>query len=445
MKSVKSLYVFIAVAVVLPAWLSGEPILIEESAVLRDFDFYEEFGNEGVKIDSENLTMMFLHYDSETRINSYKSFRLDVQEPEIEETVVIDELKYQQDVVEFNLIPEQHNELTNNRDPMIMHESSQPQLDLDKAMRKFRKIDIPDKYRINVLGGMSTSFRNVRITEHKNEDGARIITKFEYFYITENKDGSLTFKIDTLIPKEPILSESVLKWEEIIPFYSEENEDEESDQDASDTTEPQASTNSLQGWYTYIQADKHYPWSEFKNFMMADVSIYIVRWDDVEDGVSEITSDFALRSTLSWWIDKFWAEDYSLNIGIENEIFYREDEESSAESLDYKIAEDEIRGGFVPIRVRNPFVRQVVDTVTRASGEKEDLWGIFEVSLILDMDADWDNDAFSGFGRGGPRGIDTDAPDGFNFRWTLNEKGENADDRHYRIKLYSSVQTRGIS
>ncbi|MCY3541177.1 MAG: hypothetical protein OXH31_04645, partial [Gammaproteobacteria bacterium] len=199
----------------------GEAVKIGEWHALRAFDFYENFGNEGVKIDSENLTMMFLHRDPESRMHSYKSFRLDVVEPAVEELVTIDQKNYQQDAVEFHLVPEQRNELTNNLDSHITHENSRPKLNLDKAMEKFQDIVVPTKYKTDVKGGAHLSFSNVRITLYKKEDGTSEATQFEYFYITENPDGSLVFKIETLTPEEPIFIDRTKIWEEVIPSIPE--------------------------------------------------------------------------------------------------------------------------------------------------------------------------------------------------------------------------------
>ncbi|MCY3540438.1 MAG: hypothetical protein OXH31_00805, partial [Gammaproteobacteria bacterium] len=151
--------------------------------------------------------------------------------------------------------------------------------------------------------------------------------------------------------------------------------------------------------------------------------------------------------TFSWWIDRFWEEDFSVNIELENEIYYRAEEESNDELLDQSTALSEVRGGGLgatPPGGRGIFQRRTVDTDTQSKGEKNDIWGIVEVRLYGDFDGDWDNDVIGGVGRILPKRIDTDRPEGFNLKWTINERGEEADSHNYRIKLLSSVRTKGM-
>lgn len=239
MKLMNSVYIVLVGAITLSVSLSAAP-KFEESDVLEHFDFFESFGNQGIEIDKENLTIMFLHQDAELGVNSYKSFRMNVVEPEVEEKAVIDQMSFEHDKLEFHLIPEKQNDLTQSLKDFVTYDSSVQPFDKKKAYKKLRKMEVPDEYRQKVKGGVWVAINNVRFTQYSVEASDKdMVTKIEVFSITQNPDGSIVIGIETYIPEEPVDAELIYDWNSLFP--SPPNEDDSTELDSQ---EPYASLNS---------------------------------------------------------------------------------------------------------------------------------------------------------------------------------------------------------
>lgn len=239
---------------VLPTSLAAAP-KFEDSDVLEHFDFFESFGNEGIEIDEENLTMMFLHQDPVLGVSSYKSFRLEVEEPEVEEQVVHEQVSFKHDMVEFHLIPEKQNDLTKRFQNFVIYDSSLQPIDKKKAYHNFRKIAVPDKYRHDVKGGRHITIGNVRFTQLSkvaSKADKDMIALIEYFSITQNPDGSVVIGIESFVPEVPIDSDWLFDWEKIFSIPDEYKD--EDDSTGEDSQEPQANVHSSTPHQTQISA-----------------------------------------------------------------------------------------------------------------------------------------------------------------------------------------------
>lgn len=267
MKPLKAVPMLFAVAILLPVSFSVAAPIFEDKDVLEHFDFFESFGNQGIEIDEENLTIMFLHQDAELGVDSYKSFRMKVVEPEVEEKAVIEQMSFEHDKLEFHLIPEKQNNLTQSLKDFVTYDSSVQPFDKMKAYKNLRKMEVPDKYRQKVKGGTWIGINNVRFTELSAEASKAdkdVVTKIEVFSITQNPDGSIVIGIETYIPEEPIDAKLIFDREKLFPGLPQDPEEDTSDP-VEDTSGTQASINHSDASVVlaWMSARASCPWSKF--------------------------------------------------------------------------------------------------------------------------------------------------------------------------------------
>ena len=291
------------------------PPRFHDSAVLESFDFFENYGNKGSEWDNESMTLMFVHDDPSAGISSYKSFRVEIVVPEDEE-----------DIVEFHLKPEAHNEITETLEDRFVYDPNPQKVDLDKAYKEFMNVTIPDKYRNKAIKGRGISFANVQARVDVETD---LISGFQVFNISEQEDGSMIFKIKTIIPEEEI----TLDMKELFPKDVLGTNSEDDDSQETEQPDPQASINSIPGRGNIVEANGHvhYPWSKFSDFLQADVT-YSIKRSETNDTIFA-SSLLSLTTEWNWWHTHVTAEDSVCDVSLKNRVFYREFENLASKRI----------------------------------------------------------------------------------------------------------------
>lgn len=460
MKPLKAIHILFAGAILLPVSFSVAEPKFAEGIMLEHLDFFENYGNQGVEIDEENLRLMFLHQDAKIGVHSYKSYRLEVVEPEVKETVEHEQISFKHDLVEFHLIPEQHNELTKSLKDFVTYDTSKQEIDWKKAYKQFTKMSVPKKYRQQVKGGMHITLKyerhNIRFTQlskESSETDRDVVTRIEYLEIIEGTDGSMVFKIETFVPEKPLDAKLIFNWEKYWPANV---DDDSTEQNKNDEQEPQANTDSdssLLIGRTIVNGSGYFPWSKFGGLLETDVGFSITRTDNPNNETCRVTSYFEVGATFSRWIDKLLTEDFTADIELVNEIWYQENESANEERLDRETNMTTVTGGWHDPEDphENPPhdspERRTAHVATNATGDTEDIYGIIGVSLLLDVDTEIDVPVIPGtgiFSKFVPRGIDLDRPGGVNVRIWLDKDGKDSAEVDHRIILLSGVRTKYI-
>lgn len=318
-----------------------------EADALQYMDFYDSYGNRGIQIDKESMSILVRHNHIDG-YNSYKGFRVEVKKPE-------------DHILEFHLLHEAENELSDKLNRSLnYYDKAKRRLDLEKAYDKFMRFHPPhDHYGADIKGGhLIYSDKHIRLTDdiktHK-------IIKMEQFTIEETDEG-IIYRVETTIPAEPIEPE----WLDRLKSKDVEEDDVLIDNPIQSLQDDPP----LAAHYRWCSWD----WSEFKRYIggSADVDF----GDSISNRLSTVESRVNGNFIVGRWL---WSYDCTLVLELTNELYYRPDTIYASTLIDTRHDEDRADAAFV---FRS---RLDVTTWTQNWGYTPQM-GLYENELTLELD-----------------------------------------------------------